>query len=86
MTNADENFYLNRGKGLNMFPGIVKSYGKHRFLKAIERKNYLKMDGPKSRASLADVLTKPVSHNISCNKKSKLFMCISYFRNCLRII
>ena len=72
MTNGDD--YLNRDNGLNMFPGIVKSYGKHRFLKAIERKNYLKMDGPKSSTTFADVLTKPVSHNISCNKKVS-FLC-----------
>merc|ERR1712062_193695 len=39
---------------------IVKSYGKHRFLKVIEGKNYLKMDnGPKFSTYLADVLTKP---------------------------
>ena len=43
---------------------IVKSYGKHRFLRVIEGKNYLKMDnGPKFSTYLANVLTKPVSYN-----------------------
>ena len=43
---------------------IVKSYGKHRFLRVVEGKNYLKMDnGPKFSTYLADVLTKPVSYS-----------------------
>ena len=43
---------------------IVKSYGKHRFLRVVEGKNYLKMDnGPKFSTYLADVRTKPVSYS-----------------------
>ena len=58
-------------ENFKVYPRIMNSYGKHRFLKAVERRNYLKLDGPKFSSSL-DVLTKPVVSQIKVK-----FLCLT---------